>query len=912
MRNVFRLMTACWLGVAQLSPVSAAENNARLVNLSSRGVVGTGSDLLIAGFVLGGNTPKDVLIRAIGPTLAAANVAGALDRPRLQLFDSTGKVLATNDHWDPALKSAFAQVGASGLPDDSNDAALRLTLPPGNYSAQVSGVNNPRGVALVEVYEMDGSSRLVNLSTRAKVEAGDGLLISGLVISGTTPRRVLVRAGGPALERFGLPEFLADPTITLFDHNGAVVAKNDNWGDGDYAAEIASAAKAAGAFPFATGSKDAVLLIDLQPGIYSMHVRGVGDTTGIALLEVYDVSPTSGCTDTMNSALGKTGETPATNPAPTPTTPSTTPTTPVPTTPPPTTGSNPGTYTAAALSWTQAALDTRLGPTFAELNPGAVDDRPTLFTRTSKMAPGYYTRINPWELGDAPGADSDYWSDTGQAGYVPDDPANDPGLDRIQTYAYYNRVFAISPRPDYPSGKQHSDPQTREPHYTELNGSPPLQPVAMVRGYGMQQNEQVMVYRDGLFAVAGMQTSRSSSERPYPGFKFPRNKVPRAIAVTASNEFALVTIWDTDRHQGQLAVVALEGKFLAFHTWPYMGLPNQGSFSDFKLLGYIDLPMASPNAVAASSNGLWQGPSSTDGRVLSQIDLSNDDVRKLVYDGDWQSVVAKGGYAIVSSTDDNKVVVIDLTPLFAYMRDSYLQSATSYQQTIASRGPAPQEFPQTFEVNPAIVPKIVWEANVPEPTAVLAGIKLDRWSKDRFKAYVASRDGTVRILDTSPLMARYSWELRGELKEIGSFKVGRNPVSMAFARHGATNLPLLPPLSTGAARAADPTNNLFYVACRGERSVDAVVTWQGDGQVYERIRDSRMGDPVAVSVAVRGNIVTVADFHGKKLISFRMGTLNDARNKQVYPPGDPNYDYEFGGEMPLLGSPFLVNSANLN
>ncbi len=528
------------------------------------------------------------------------------------------------------------------------------------------------------------------------------------------------------------------------------------------------------------------------------------------------------------------------------------------------------------------------------------------------MAPGFYARINPWEVGEAPGADTDYWSDTGQVGYLPDDPATDPGLDRIQTYAYYNRVFAISPRPDTPSGKLHSDPQTREPYYETLNGSPPMQPVAMVRGYGMQQNEQVMVYRDGLFAVAGMQTSRSSTERPYPGFKVPKNKVPRAIAVTASNEFALVTIWDTDRHQGQLAVVALEGKFLPFHTWPYMGLPNQGSFSAFKLMGYIDLPMASPNAVAASSNGLWQGPSSTDNRVLSQIDLSNDDVRKLVYDGDWQSVVAKSGYAIVSSTDDNKVVVVDLTPLFAYMRTSYLQSATSYQQTIASRGAAPQEFPQTFEINPANMPKVIWESTVAAPTAVLAGIKLDRWSKDRFKAYVASRDGTVRILDTSSIMARNSWELRGELKEIGSFKVGRNPVSMAFARHGTSNLPLLPPLSTGAARSTDPTNNQFYVACRGERSIDAVVTWQGEGQVYERIRDSRMGDPVAVSVAVRGNVVTVADFAGKKLISFRMGTLYDSRNDKVYPPGDPNYDYEFGGEMPLLGSPFLVNSANLN
>ena len=161
-------------------------------------------------------------------------------------------------------------------------------------------------------------------------------------------------------------------------------------------------------------------------------------------------------------------------------------------------------------------------------------------------------------------------------------------------------------------------------------------------------------------------------------------------------------------------------------------------------------------------------------------------------------------------------------------------------------------------------------------------------------------------------MARNTWEIRGELKQIGTVKVGRNPVSMAFARHGDSNLPLLPDTDTGVQRRPDPCNNLFYVACRGDRSVEAVVTWHGQGEVYRRIQDTRMNDPVAVSVAVRGNIVTVADYAGKKLLNFRIGTLRDTKNDKVYPPGDPAYSFEFGGEMPLLGSPFMVNSANLN
>jgi len=237
---------------------------------------------------------------------------------------------------------------------------------------------------------------------------------------------------------------------------------------------------------------------------------------------------------------------------------------------------------------------------------------------------------------------------------------------------------------------------------------------------------------------------------------------------------------------------------------------------------------------------------------------------------------------------------------------------TSFAQTLASRGPAPQEFPQTFEMNPAITPKVIWQMAVSQPTAVLAGLELDRWSKDRFKAYVAGRNGVVHILDASPLMVRNSWETKGRLEEIGTVQVGRNPVSMAFARHGEGSLPLLPTTASGDQRNPDPRNNLFYVACRGERSIDAVVTWQGQGQVYRRIKDSRMGDPVAVSVAVRGNIVSVADFTGKKLLNFRIGTIYDSRNDKTYPVGDPNYDFEFGGEMPLLGQPFLVNTANLN
>jgi hypothetical protein len=135
---------------------------------------------------------------------------------------------------------------------------------------------------------------------------------------------------------------------------------------------------------------------------------------------------------------------------------------------------------------------------------------------------------------------------------------------------------------------------------------------------------------------------------------------------------------------------------------------------------------------------------------------------------------------------------------------------------------------------------------------------------------------------------------------------------MAFMRHNDSNVPVLPKGVNGNPGVPDPLNNVFYVACRGDREVDGVVTYAGNGAVYRRIRDSRMGDPVAVSVAGRGNIVSVCDFAGKKLLSFRVGGLVDNDGRYYGAGPDGTSDFEFAGEMSFAGSPFLVNSANVN
>ncbi len=203
-------------------------------------------------------------------------------------------------HDQAVLAAATASAGAFALgtatANGLNDAALVATLSPGAYTAQVSGVNNTSGIAMLEVYDLTGSARLINLSTRAVVAAGNGILISGLVVapsSGT--RRVLIRAAGPALTALGVAGAIADPVFSIFNDKAVIIpgGSNDNWDSGTAAntSAIVAAATQSGAFPFNPGTKDAALIIDLTPGNYTIQVAGVGGTGGVALVEIYDLTP---------------------------------------------------------------------------------------------------------------------------------------------------------------------------------------------------------------------------------------------------------------------------------------------------------------------------------------------------------------------------------------------------------------------------------------------------------------------------------------------------------------------------------------------------------------------------------------------------------------------------------------------
>lgn len=267
----------------------------QLANLSTRAVLGTRGDLLIAGFVIQGEGAKRVLIRAIGPTLNAFAVASPLPDPAVTLVDENGRTLAESDDWSTAdgrMSAAFASVGAFPLPEGSRDAALVASLPPGAYTALVRSADAVTGgTVLVEVYDLapEASARLANLSTRGAASTAQPL-IAGFVTRPTTPRSWLVRASGPALASFGVPSILSDPRLTVTTAAGEPVATNAGWNvDASSGLVIAQRAAQVGAFPFASGSRDAAVVIERAPGGYTAIIGAVGGGRGTVLAEIYEI-----------------------------------------------------------------------------------------------------------------------------------------------------------------------------------------------------------------------------------------------------------------------------------------------------------------------------------------------------------------------------------------------------------------------------------------------------------------------------------------------------------------------------------------------------------------------------------------------------------------------------------------------
>jgi hypothetical protein len=226
-------------------------------------------------------------VRGIGPSLANFGIAEPLADPTLELHNSAG-ILATNDDWKlrPDGTSQQAEIEATQLaPTDEKESVIMATLPANNsaYTAVLRGKNDSTGIGVVEVYDLDtaADSRLANISTRAFVGTGDDVLIGGIMPSkGLT--KVVVRAIGPSLVNFGITNPLLDPTLELYDGSGTLIASNDDWQSSQR--DLIEATQLA-----PNDARESAIFATLGPGVHTAVVRGKNGTTGVAVVEAFNV-----------------------------------------------------------------------------------------------------------------------------------------------------------------------------------------------------------------------------------------------------------------------------------------------------------------------------------------------------------------------------------------------------------------------------------------------------------------------------------------------------------------------------------------------------------------------------------------------------------------------------------------------
>jgi N-acetylneuraminic acid mutarotase len=270
--------TVVGFGGTTAHEVFVVDRKATFANISSRLRVETGENVLIAGFIVTGTGSKRIVVRGIGPSLP---VDGALADPELELYNASGEIIASNNNWNDA-PNRQELIDSTLAPSHPLEAAIVARVLPGNHTAVVRGTNGSTGIGLVEVYDMESGSesKPANISTRGFVQTGDDVLIGGLILTGSDPTRVVVRAIGPSLQ---VANPLQNPALELRDSNGGLIAENDNWRSSQQD-EIIQAQLAP------THDLESAILRTLPAGTYTAIVRGVGNTSGVGLVEAYSLN----------------------------------------------------------------------------------------------------------------------------------------------------------------------------------------------------------------------------------------------------------------------------------------------------------------------------------------------------------------------------------------------------------------------------------------------------------------------------------------------------------------------------------------------------------------------------------------------------------------------------------------------
>jgi len=547
--------------------------------------------------------------------------------------------------------------------------------------------------------------------------------------------------------------------------------------------------------------------------------------------------------------------------------------------------------------------DYLLGPKYAYYHPQA-ESFPTLGLQGDadgwEGPPNYLKYVRAG--GGAPG-EVDWYAQAGPLLYVADTPRDagvmsagngesfiyDAGVS--PAYGFWYQVNWQSRRCCY----LYPDPP--ELHQPDWNS--PKKPVAVATPTGTQAIAQYVAFQNGFigtFAVdkcaythkwgCGAIGNYEMTGNIFPGVQLPAGKIPMALAVTPCGEFVLAAIWDVIHHKGQLAVIAVQGRVRCsetknrdwnsyFETGTYLyGFPTWPNTKALKLLGFVDLPIAAPMAIKAGTSMGWQSNGRDETNINANLAelLNKQSERDAWHDSDptiypnFKST-AHAGYAVIASRSENKVVFLDLKPLLQYYRTMYFTTRALLDQTTNS-GPAPNQWPYTFDFHPEQKPVVAYALDVPSPTAVACGLSIghctgcsacnspqnawEEWRVTPFGgqyAYVTTMEGKLLMYAVGGLNDENAITPPKLYKTVD---IGKNPTSIENGNGGVNK-------------------NDIFINCRGDRTI---YTFQPNGDVSSILRDSRIEDPVMVENSYNGRrginryFVHVVDFAGKKVLTY--------------------------------------------
>jgi hypothetical protein len=546
------------------------------------------------------------------------------------------------------------------------------------------------------------------------------------------------------------------------------------------------------------------------------------------------------------------------------------------------------------------------------------------------LRPGNYGSGFLYQVGEDPCAQDvgDYSSTQGIALYTADEPT-DGGVNILQVIAEGFNTFQSKPQPSWTLGSPIPSQLGLEA-WVEANGGPVNTPIAAARSYrdpnGEMNVNALVVFQSGLIGAIGENTASGGFH-----MKLPAGVVPTAIALTNGNEFALVTVWDTEALEGKIAIYAMTsceesaepmcapGSSLlsgyAIQHQPYPGFANAGSFTGAKFLGFVSLPgLRAPTAISATSNyrtGWWtrQG-ANTD---VAKMDFTREEDRQTFVVGENRAKYSQAGFAVVLSLSEKKAAFVDLKPLFAFYEKMYFSDLPSFQATRAM-GSAPHQWPYTFGDAPEQIPVVVSTLDLTDrPTAAATARYKAAATEDGYGALIATRRGLLKSYAVGGLVDG-TGATAGDIREVGSVPVGANPTGLTYRKAHVWNGN--DPFS-GSAESV--TRNEVIVVSRGDREIQFVkLEGKGErGSVYQRLKDATMIDPIAAedndTHGTESYVLTVADHAGKRIINYRFGpVILHTNGGASYGMGrEGTDDFELGGTFAVTGKPFLFSSANV-